>query len=85
MRLDANTDVKKAYHDAGLRIQETVQRLSDPSPCLPEQGPITLGHEAVSNVGKDGYEGFVKDLKKYIIEGDIIQAVRFPSLSFPRG
>lgn len=83
VRLDSDNDFEMAYSDAGLRIQQTVQRLSDPSPCLPEQGPITLGHEAVSNVGKDGYEGFVKELKKYITEGDIIQAVRFRFSLYP--
>ena len=41
-----------------------------------QQGPITtLGETAVSNVGKEGYEGFVTKLKENIIAGDIIQAV----------
>ncbi|KAJ1549051.1 hypothetical protein HK405_010655 [Cladochytrium tenue] len=43
---------------------------------LPPQGPITtLNAEAVSNVGKDGYEEFVRRLKHHIVQGDIIQAV----------
>ncbi|KAF8201460.1 ADC synthase [Pholiota molesta] len=41
----------------------------------PLQAPITLGNEAVSNVGKEGYEAFVTQLKKHIVAGDIIQAV----------
>ena len=47
------------------------------SPIIPEvhQPPIRLGHEAVSNVGQSGYEGFVTHLKKRIVAGDIIQAV----------
>ena len=39
------------------------------------QGPIVLGAEAISNVGKAGYEGFVTALKQHIVAGDIIQAV----------
>ena len=47
------------------------------SPHTPEvyQPPIVLGNEAVSNVGKQGYEGFVTKLKEHIVAGDIIQAV----------
>ncbi|KAJ1558077.1 hypothetical protein HK405_014476, partial [Cladochytrium tenue] len=43
---------------------------------LPPQGPITtLNAEAVSNVGKDGNEEFVRRLKHHIVQCDIIQAV----------
>lgn len=47
------------------------------SPVTPEvhQPSIVLGKEAVSNVGKAGYEGFVTHLKERIVAGDIIQAV----------
>ena len=31
--------------------------------------------EASSNVGREGYEGFVRSLKEHICAGDIIQAV----------
>ena len=55
------------------------------SPITPEvsQPPIVLGQEAVSNVGKEGYEGFVTALKKHIIAGDIIQAVPSQRLARP--
>ncbi|KAF8232338.1 anthranilate synthase component [Tricholoma matsutake] len=49
----------------------------------PHQPPITLGNVGVSNVGKEGYEGFVTTLKKHIIAGDIIQAVPSQRLSRP--
>jgi anthranilate synthase component 1 len=39
------------------------------------QPPIILGARAVSNVGKEGYERFVTNLKEHIVAGDIIQAV----------
>lgn len=48
--------------------------LSSTTPEVP-QPPIVLGKEAVSNVGQEGYEGFVTSLKKHIVAGDIIQAV----------
>ncbi|KAF7965001.1 hypothetical protein HWV62_1152 [Athelia sp. TMB] len=47
------------------------------------QPPIVLGNEAVSNVGKEGYEGFVTTLKKHIVAGDIIQAVPSQRLARP--
>ena len=49
---------------------------------LPEQGPIQLGNQYTSNIGQDGYENHVKELKKHISVGDIIQAV--PSQRFAR-
>jgi anthranilate synthase component 1 len=73
--MSEHSSVEKAYESARTKILKTIERLNDTSPCNPEQGLITLGHESVSNVGKSGYEGFVNDLKKYINEGDIIQAV----------
>jgi anthranilate synthase component 1 len=53
------------------------------APVTPDvlQPPIELGHEAVSNVGKAGYEGFVSKLKEHIVAGDIIQAVPSQRLS----
>jgi len=47
------------------------------------QPPIILGNEAVSNVGKEGYEAFVTTLKKHIVAGDIIQAVPSQRLARP--
>ncbi|OBZ75278.1 putative anthranilate synthase component 1 [Grifola frondosa] len=47
------------------------------------QQPIILNQEAVSNVGKAGYEGFVTKLKQHIVAGDIIQAVPSQRLSRP--
>ena len=47
------------------------------------QQPIVLNNEAVSNVGKPGYEGFVTKLKEHIVAGDIIQAVPSQRLARP--
>lgn len=56
--------------------------LNSVTPEVPQQ-PITLGHEAVSNVGREGYEAFVTTLKKHIVAGDIIQAVPSQRLARP--
>lgn len=56
--------------------------LSSVTPEIP-QPPITLGNEAISNVGKEGYEAFVTTLKKHIVAGDIIQAVPSQRLARP--
>lgn len=75
VRLDQGQDLQSAYATAARKIKQTMDKLNVNSDCLPEQGRVTLGYPSVSNVGKEGYEGFVKELKNYINEGDIIQAV----------
>ena len=45
-----------------------------PTPAM-VSGEWTEQSAAVSNVGEDGYKKMVRDLKKLIREGDIIQAV----------
>lgn len=64
-----------SYAKAVQKIYKTLEKLDKDIIPLPDQGPITLGYEAISNVGKEGYQKFVKDLKHFIVEGDIIQAV----------
>ncbi|KAI0957142.1 hypothetical protein AcW1_005628 [Taiwanofungus camphoratus] len=62
------------------RLAKMVMSASTPEVYQP---PIVLGAEAVSNVGKSGYEGFVTTLKKHIVAGDIIQAVPSQRLARP--
>ncbi|KAF9009379.1 ADC synthase [Cyathus striatus] len=62
------------------RLAKTLLSSATPEPLQP---PITLGVEGVSNVGKEGYEGFVTQLKKHIVAGDIIQAVPSQRLARP--
>ncbi|KAK0537783.1 anthranilate synthase component 1 [Tilletia horrida] len=72
---DHTAKVQSLYAEAETKIRKmTALLLSEHTP-LPPQPPIELGFEAVSNVGKEGYEGFVTALRKRIIAGDIIQAV----------
>ncbi|CAM0142538.1 unnamed protein product [Umbelopsis sp. WA50703] len=76
-------DVKREYMKAAEEIECTLTLLNDPhTPEIP-QPPIKLGYKATSNVGKDGYEGFVTNLKHHIVEGDIFQAVPSQRLARP--
>lgn len=68
-------ELPRLYAEAGERIAEIKARLEAAETPLPPQGPVELGNEPVSNVGKAGYEAFVTNLKEHIVKGDIIQAV----------
>lgn len=70
------------YEKASKRINELIDVLNAPEIPIPEQEPIKLGNEAKSNIGQQGYENHVTELKKHIVKGDIIQAV--PSQRFAR-
>lgn len=70
------TAVSKARRLAKVLLNSTTVEVPQP--------PITtLGERAVSNVGKEGYERFVTQLKEHIVAGDIIQAVPSQRLSRP--
>ncbi|KAF2749156.1 anthranilate synthase-like protein component I [Sporormia fimetaria CBS 119925] len=75
-------NLESAYTEATERLHKYVSILKDKDVPLPEQGPIKLGQEYKSNIGRDGYEGHVKKLKEHIAVGDIIQTV--PSQRFAR-
>jgi anthranilate synthase component 1 len=79
---DSLDNLESAYQDATALLQRYVSILKDKDVPLPEQGPIKTGQEYTSNIGRDGYENHVKELKKHIEVGDIIQAV--PSQRFAR-
>lgn len=71
------------YADCVKRIEGVRRKLEDPNVPLPPQGPIRLGQQSISNVGKKGYEAFVTTLKQHILKGDIIQAVPSQRLARP--
>ena len=50
---------------------------------MPVQERITERSEPVSNVGKEGYERFVRELRQKIYEGEIFQAVPSQRLARP--
>ncbi|KAL6910355.1 ADC synthase [Trichoderma evansii] len=79
---DGQTTLEAAYNEAKKTIDELVNVLNSPEIPLPEQGPIELGQEYKSNIGREGYEAHVTKLKEHIVIGDIIQAV--PSQRFAR-
>ncbi|KAH7561843.1 anthranilate synthase component i [Bipolaris maydis] len=79
---DSLDNLEEAYEEARNTLQRYVTILKDKDIPLPEQGPIQLGNEYTSNIGREGYENHVKELKKHISVGDIIQAV--PSQRFAR-
>lgn len=75
-------DIDAEYAKATKVIEDLISVLDSPETPLPVQKPVQLGRESKSNIGKDGYEGHVTNLKKHIVKGDIIQAV--PSQRFAR-
>jgi anthranilate synthase component 1 len=75
VRLDLDSNVDSAYSNAVANIDSTLKKLNHNPDTFPHQPPITLGHQPISNVGKQGYEDFVCALKEYIKKGDIIQCV----------
>lgn len=74
---EAEEIVRKSYEEASRKINEIVLLLESDSPLkMPKQPKIVRPpKEAVSNVGKEGYEKFVTSLKERIVLGEIIQAV----------
>ncbi|CAD6928432.1 unnamed protein product [Tilletia controversa] len=70
-----SASIKSLYAEAEAKIRKITTVLCSEHTPLPQQPQIELGFESVSNVGKEGYEGFVTALRKRIIKGDIIQAV----------
>ncbi|KAK7043650.1 anthranilate synthase component 1 [Paramarasmius palmivorus] len=71
------------YQTAVAKARRLAKSLLGSTTPEPVQPPIVLGNEAVSNVGKEGYEGFVTKLKEHIVAGDIIQAVPSQRLCRP--
>ncbi|KAI6005900.1 ADC synthase [Pisolithus albus] len=66
------TNLSFVYQTAVAKVRRLAKVLMSPSTP-----------DATSNVGKEGYEGFVTKLKEHIIAGDIIQAVPSQRLSRP--
>ena len=74
-------DIEQSYGKAVKKIDDLVARLNQP---LPNVEPAIPGEktETTANVTREQYEAMVTRTKKYIYEGDIIQAV--PSLRLSR-
>ncbi|KIK46342.1 hypothetical protein CY34DRAFT_22062 [Suillus luteus UH-Slu-Lm8-n1] len=65
---DAGTvNLPFVYQTAQSKIRRLAKvLLSHTTPEVP-QPPITLGNQAISNIGKEGYESFVTKLKEHIV------------------
>lgn len=70
-----STNLRFVYQTAVSKARRLAKVLLNTATPEVPQPPILLGGQAISNVGKEGYEGFVTKLKEHIIAGDIIQAV----------
>ena len=75
--------LEAAYLETIDKIRAICDILGSKETPEPRQPPIVLGHEYTSNIGQIGYENHVKNLKKCIIEGQIIQAVPSQRLARP--
>ncbi|KAJ2816724.1 anthranilate synthase component 1 [Coemansia sp. 'formosensis'] len=71
------------YDDAIKTIRENISVLYADSIPFPEQQPIQLGGQFVSNTGEEGYKAMVLGLKEHIVKGDIIQAVPAQRITRP--
>lgn len=71
------TSMENGYKTAVEIINKIVSTLLDTTKPIPypEQPKIKLGQTFQSNVGKEGYEAHVTNLKAHIKKGDIIQGV----------
>ncbi len=67
--------IEDAYEKGRKTIADILHILKQPGIPVPDQGPIKLDQEYVSNIGQSGYEQHVSRLKRHITAGDIIQAV----------
>lgn len=72
---EANANLSFIYATAVQKARRAAKVVLASHTPLVSQPAIQRGNTAVSNVGKEGYEGFVTQLKKHIVAGDIIQAV----------
>lgn len=79
----SSTDLSNLYSEACDKISKLIAKVSRAETPLPVQKRITLGRQHTSNVGKEGYEGFVTKLKEHILKGNIIQAVPSQRLTRP--
>ncbi|EJU05727.1 anthranilate synthase component [Dacryopinax primogenitus] len=79
----SRSDLPILYETAVAKCRRVARMILSPYTPAVRQAPIVLDQKTTSNVGKEGYERFVSELKKHIIAGDIIQAVPSQRLSRP--
>ncbi|WFD32936.1 anthranilate synthase [Malassezia sp. CBS 17886] len=70
-----DADIDRLYGAAEARVRALAATVAQEHTPLPHQEPIVAVSEPVSNVGKEGYERFVTELKQHVLRGEIFQAV----------
>lgn len=80
---EAEFNLESTYQEAQANIRKTIDTLLEPEVPLPPQHHIKEGYEYTSNIGQQGYEKHVKQLKEHIAKGDIFQAVPSQRLARP--
>ncbi|KAL1915721.1 uncharacterized protein VTP21DRAFT_6480 [Calcarisporiella thermophila] len=75
--------IESKYNKVVEEINRVIRLLESEHTPQIKQEPIILGNEAVSNIGKEGYESHVSKLKYYISEGEIFQTVPSQRLTRP--
>ncbi len=75
VRLDG--DIETAYQKATVRIDDLVERLSQPIPSSQHKAipAPTIDYRLSSNFSRDGFEESVLKIKQYITAGEAIQVV----------
>lgn len=80
---DTELSIKEKYSKALEEIENVSDILRNPDVKYPIQPKITESETFTSNIGQEGYETFVHQLKEHIKKGDIIQAVPSQRISRP--
>ena len=77
-------DIDEEYTNATERIEKIVSRLKNPIrlPENPTNSKESEHNRSISNVGREGYELMVEEIREQVIAGEVIQAV--PSQRLPR-
>lgn len=68
-------NLEAQYQEATEKIQEVYNKVMSREDYTVPQPRVTPNHQYASNIGQEGYESHVRELKKHILCGDIIQAV----------
>lgn len=80
---DDEASIQKKYDLASEEIEQVANILKSAEVKYPEQPKIENPETFTSNIGQEGYEGFVHKLKDHIKKGDVIQAVPSQRISRP--
>lgn len=77
-------DIDTLYAACVVRVEALARTILQDATPLPAQPPIdATPREPQSNVGQEGYERFVTQLRQHILHGEIFQAVPSQRLSYP--